>query len=305
MATAKETPSAHSFEELLQKYQKRIERIVYWHVRQHGGSMQDGEDAQGEILIKLYKNYGRLRVSELWAYVNRITANYWTDQIRRRVYADAKSCSLDAPLASSKGQRGGTISIDLPDESIRIEHDVVYDQAIALPIRRAYNKALDDMSKNYRQAHLLRVKGLSYQEIADIQHAPVGTVRSRLHRAKYLIKRELVNSGLVDSEGNIVEHRDGGLVPKRRPLTSPAPKPRPVGRPAPTPIVSQADREAAQRYAKIMVDMGTDCPACALSMIKAETTRLQQDLELAIERRRVLLDPESRQLWQVILESPD
>ena len=57
-------------------------------------------------------------------------------------------------------------------------------------------RAIDSLSDNYRQVVLLRdVDGLSYQEVSEIVNCPVGTVKSRVSRARMKLQQKLKNEG--------------------------------------------------------------------------------------------------------------
>jgi len=79
----------------------------------------------------------------------------------------------------------------LPDESMR--PDKVAEASLA---NVQIKEAIQSLPENYRQVILLRdVQGMSYQEISEIVDCPVGTVKSRVNRARLKLQQKLKNEG--------------------------------------------------------------------------------------------------------------
>ena len=81
--------------------------------------------------------------------------------------------------------------MELPDETMR--PDKVAEASLAdVQIK----EAIQSLPENYRQVILLRdVQGMSYQEISEIVDCPVGTVKSRVNRARLKLQKQLKNEG--------------------------------------------------------------------------------------------------------------
>jgi RNA polymerase sigma-70 factor (ECF subfamily) len=91
-------------------------------------------------------------------------------------------------------------------------------QALRSLLEKEITRALDELPEEFRLAVVLSdVEELSYKEIAEIMGCPIGTVMSRLHRGRRLLKRRLYEHarayGIVGPETEVGKGRDGAAAP--------------------------------------------------------------------------------------------
>ena len=167
----------HAFDLLINKYQHRIVSLVSRYVSDQADAM----DVAQEAFIKAYRAIDRFRGdSAFYTWLYRIainTAKNWLVARKRRPpatdidAADAEQYDMDSRLKEQ-----GTPENELMREEIR---KTVYDTIAALP---------DDL----RTAIMLReMEGMSYEYIAVTMDCPIGTVRSRIFRAREAIDQKL------------------------------------------------------------------------------------------------------------------
>ena len=99
----------------------------------------------------------------------------------KRIWVDADACpKVIREILFRAADRTGTPVI------------LVANQPVQAPGARAVNAAIEALSEDLRQAITLReIEGLSYEEIADVMNCPIGTVRSRIFRAREAIATRL------------------------------------------------------------------------------------------------------------------
>lgn len=152
------------------------------------GHREDAEEVAQETLMRVFQSLSQLREAErVRPWVFRIAKNVCLTKRRRSVFAPAASqeISLDSLLPSRSGEDGSKLEIGdwshLPeDEAMRSE----LRESLTLAIRR-----LPDL---YRAVFLLRdVEGLSTHEAAQILEIDENLVKTRLHRARLALRKEL------------------------------------------------------------------------------------------------------------------
>jgi RNA polymerase sigma-70 factor, ECF subfamily len=170
-----------AFEMLVVKYQRRIERLI-------GRMVRDPElvrDAAQETFIRAYRALPQFRGdSAFYTWLYRIAVNS-----AKRMLAEIRRDPLvpEAMLADP----------DEAQETSRLENALSDGETpdgllASKEIAAAVNKAIDALSDELRQAITLReIEGLSYEEIAELMNCPIGTVRSRIFRAREAIASKL------------------------------------------------------------------------------------------------------------------
>jgi RNA polymerase sigma-70 factor (ECF subfamily) len=157
------------FEELVRKYQDRVYNLCRYMLR----DPQDAQDAAQDVFLKAYKGLKNFRPeASLYTWLYRIAVNTCLDY-KRKARRDALK---NEPLPE-----------DLPwTEPFPAE---LYE---SLENTEAIQVALQKLPEKLRAAIVLReIEGLSYEEIADVLHASVGTVKSRISRAREELHRLL------------------------------------------------------------------------------------------------------------------
>ncbi len=170
-----------AFEMLVIKYQRRIERLIGRMVR----DVDLVQDIAQETFIRAYRALPGFRGdSAFYTWLYRIAVN-----TAKRALVDLQRDPLvtEASRASADDD-DETYRPDLePSDGATPESELASKEVAA-----AVNAAIDALSEDLRQAITLReIEGLSYEEIADIMACPIGTVRSRIFRAREAIALRL------------------------------------------------------------------------------------------------------------------
>jgi RNA polymerase sigma-70 factor, ECF subfamily len=170
-----------AFEMLVVKYQRRIERLISRMVR----DVDLVQDIAQETFIRVYRALPQFRgESAFYTWLYRIAVN------------TAKKMLLDMkrdPLVLEASRPGD----DENEETSRPRNELSDGETpeavlASKEIAQAVNSAIEDLSEELRQAITLReIEGLSYEEIAELMNCPIGTVRSRIFRAREAIATRL------------------------------------------------------------------------------------------------------------------
>lgn len=171
-----------AFEMLVVKYRRRIERLI-------GRMVRDVDlvpDIAQETFIRAYRALPQFRgESAFYTWLYRIAVN-----TAKKSLMDLKRDPLVTETALASRDDEG-------DETSRVENELsdgeTPDALLASKeIAQAVNAAIAALSEDLRQAITLReIEGLSYEEIADVMNCPIGTVRSRIFRAREAIAERL------------------------------------------------------------------------------------------------------------------
>lgn len=166
-----------AFELLVLKYERRIQRLIARMVR----DVDLVEDIAQETFIRAYRALPKFRGdAQFYTWLYRIAVN------------TAKKTLMDFkrdPTVVESALRGS----DNDDETYRsetepISHETPDTVLAAKQISAVVNAAMEALPEDLRQAVSLReIEGLSYEEIADVMNCPIGTVRSRIFRAREAI----------------------------------------------------------------------------------------------------------------------
>jgi RNA polymerase sigma-70 factor (ECF subfamily) len=170
-----------AFEMLVVKYQRRIERLI-------GRMVRDADlvqDIAQETFIRAYRALPQFRGdSAFYTWLYRIAVN-----TAKKALVERKR----DPLVSESS----LVSTDEGEEPSRVENELSDGETpeavlATKEIAATVNAAIDALSEDLRQAIVLReIEGLSYEEIADVMNCPIGTVRSRIFRAREAIATRL------------------------------------------------------------------------------------------------------------------
>ncbi len=160
-----------AFEALIEEYETRIYNLAYRML----GDSEDARDAAQETFLKAYSALGRFRGDASFStWIYRIARNSCLDAIRMR--KRNRTYSLDDPVDTVDGEVPRQMEGDLPAP----------DEVVLTRERQAViNGALAELSDHHRSVLLLRdIEGFSYEEIAEVLQVRLGTVKSRLYRAR-------------------------------------------------------------------------------------------------------------------------
>ncbi|MEN6371618.1 MAG: sigma-70 family RNA polymerase sigma factor [Armatimonadota bacterium] len=167
-----------AFDELVERYHKQAYNIAY----RMTGNHADAEDLIQEAFIRAFRffaQYKRELPFDSWLY--KIMSNVFIDMLRRRPKAHIRS--LDQPIATEDGET----LLEIADTA-RGPEELVMSREMDSRIQTALNSIPED----FRLAVIYAdIEGLSYEEIADAMSCSIGTVRSRLHRGRKLLRTRL------------------------------------------------------------------------------------------------------------------
>ena len=170
-----------AFDLLVLKYQHRVQRLIARYIR----DPEQVFDLAQETFIKAYRALERFRGdSAFYTWIYRIAVNTAKNQLASDARAgymvslnSGGSDESDEPMMEPEALRdGGT-----PDALAATEE-----------LRVAIDRAISDLPEDLRTALTLReMEGLSYDEIAAVMDCPIGTVRSRIFRAREAIEQSI------------------------------------------------------------------------------------------------------------------
>lgn len=166
-----------AFDLLVLRYQQRITNLVSRYVRDPGDAM----DVTQESFLKAYRALPRFRgESAFYTWLYRIAIN------------TAKNFLVVQGRRPVEGKRETLEAEDYDFRPELRENETPENLALANEIRETIMAACDDLPEDLRTAITLReAEGMSYEEIADAMSCPVGTVRSRIFRAREAIDKRL------------------------------------------------------------------------------------------------------------------
>jgi RNA polymerase sigma-70 factor, ECF subfamily len=167
-----------AFDLLVRKYQHKVVKLVTRYLR----DTADAEDVTQEAFIKAYRALPRFRGdSAFYTWLYRIAINTAKNALVAR---DRNPVNFDLDMQAieeSSSMQMRLADADTPESLLQTEE-----------IRATVNRAIDALPEDLRSAIVLReLEGLSYEEIAQAMDCPVGTVRSRIFRAREAIDRRL------------------------------------------------------------------------------------------------------------------
>ena len=170
-----------AFDLLVLKYQRKVQRLVSRFVRDSG----EVDDVVQEAFIKAYRALPTFRGdAAFYTWIYRIAINCAKNYLAspaRRIVPQSDLISEDDDDAESFERNDGLHDVATPDAEYASKQ-----------IAEAVNRAMAALPDDLRTAVTLReIEGLSYEEIAEAMDCPIGTVRSRIFRAREAIATEL------------------------------------------------------------------------------------------------------------------
>ena len=160
-----------AFNELVIKYQQKIINTSFAMLSDY----EDACDAAQEVFVKVYRSINSFRGdSSLSTWIYRITKNVCSDFLRKR--------------------RESTLSIDNDDTALQVSDDSYLPDKTTErnEVHKLLMKAISELDENSRIVLVLyEMDDLSYDEISEVLNLPIGTVKSRLKRAREKLKNIL------------------------------------------------------------------------------------------------------------------
>ncbi len=186
-ATLPNAPATVSDRREFTRLMERTQRQAYNMAYRMTGNRDDAEDLTQEAYLRAYRSfatYNRQLPFESWFF--RILSNLFIDLLRRR--PKQKPLSLDQPMGDDDGD--DNLLMQIQDDTANPERNLM-EQVMDEKLQGA----LATLPETFRTAVLLcDVEGLSYEEIAARMNSSIGTVRSRIHRGRLLL-RQAMNAG--------------------------------------------------------------------------------------------------------------
>jgi len=167
-----------AFAELVDLYSGKLYNLAFRML----GNRQEAEDVVQDTFMRVYKNLDRYDSQHKFStWIYRIATNQCIDRLRRRkaVY------SLDAGVTDGDGMDGYSM---LPSTRPTPEQQLLLSER-----QRTIATAMESLPPKYKSAMTLKyVQDLSLQEISDILHIPVSTVKTRIHRGRDYLRKKLI-----------------------------------------------------------------------------------------------------------------
>lgn len=177
-----------AFDNLIERYRNKVYSTAFRMM----GNYHDASDCTQEVFLRVYRSIGSFRGdSSFSTWIYHITVNVCKDELRKNSRHNAIT-SIDELVNTDKGE----LKRELPSDAPLPEE--LYEQ---VEVADALAVLINQLEPNYRLALLMREHDdLSYQEIADILGTSIGTVKSRISRARAALKKKIIEDGKLFSE---------------------------------------------------------------------------------------------------------
>ena len=161
-----------SWDEIVDQHSERVYRLAY----RLTGNAADAEDLTQDVFVRVFRSLSTYTPGTFEGWLHRVTTNLFLDGARRR-----QRIRFDA-LSDERAERLRSV-VAAPHEAYA---DRTFDADVEL--------ALSQLPPDFRAAVVLcDIEGLTYEEIADIMGAKLGTVRSRIHRGRAMLRTSLAH----------------------------------------------------------------------------------------------------------------
>jgi len=169
-----------AFNELVVLYQERVFRILLRML----GRRDEAEDMAQEVFVQVFKAVSTFRGdSKLSTWIYRIAVNLCKNRVKylKRRKSDAQdeyeALAEHSALTSGSGFTSGDVA--RPDQMVE-----------GMQLERVVQLCIVELEPDFREVLILRdVEDLSYDEVCEVTGLPEGTVKSRLHRARGMLKQ--------------------------------------------------------------------------------------------------------------------
>lgn len=171
--------SREAFAELMRRHQSHVERLLY-HL---APDWSDRHDLCQEVWIRAFRHLHRLQEpAKFRSWLGRIATNLFYDELRKRK-RHQQPLSLDAPIQIKDAEMEWELPSERPSPQDHMATVEFYEQL---------HQAVRDLPETFRQTIILReIQGLSYEDIAELTQVSLGTVKSRIARARARLQASL------------------------------------------------------------------------------------------------------------------
>ncbi len=165
-----------AFTELIQRYQHKVYNSTYRILGNH----EDALDMAQESFIRVYKSIGKFKGNSSFStWLFRITTNICRDELRKR----QRNLKTDS-FSQAKDQKKTLKNLEEIDNPEKI--------TMSNELNATIQKKIDQLPSKQKTVFVLReFEGLSYKEIAEVLEISIGTVKSRLSRARIVMREDL------------------------------------------------------------------------------------------------------------------
>jgi RNA polymerase sigma-70 factor (ECF subfamily) len=167
-----DTWEAPSWEDVVTQHSGRVYRLAY----RLTGNRHDAEDLTQEVFVRVFRSLSSYTPGTFEGWLYRITTNLFLDGARRKakIRFDALAEDADTRLPGRAPSPDAQVSDRLFDDDVE--------------------SALAALPPDFRAAVVLcDIEGLTYEEIADVLDLKLGTVRSRIHRGRAMLRKALAH----------------------------------------------------------------------------------------------------------------
>ena len=165
----------NAYIELVNRYKDKLINFIFNYL----GDLESSEDVVQETMIKLYQKkhyYKEIAKFSTWLYT--IAKNLANTELRKR-----KQRKTTLLSQFSKDDKTYELPSNDPEPGQEIQTDIV---------NKIIRDAVDQLSEKFKIVIVLRdIQGLSYEDISEIINVPIGTVKSRINRARLQLQVEL------------------------------------------------------------------------------------------------------------------
>jgi len=165
-----------AFEQLVARYETKVYTIAYRYV----GNYNDASDLAQDAFIRVYRSINSFRGdSSFLTWLYRVVTNVCKDELRRR--AKEKTVSIDEIVEKGKSPPAET------------GHKPLEEAVLSREWQEEVQQILNTLSDDHRTVVVMKdIQGYSYEEIAGYLECSLGTVKSRLNRARHILKDRLL-----------------------------------------------------------------------------------------------------------------
>ena len=186
-----------AFAKLLEAYEKPVYNLCL----RMTGNREDAADLTQEAFLKVWRGAAQYQFeSSFSTWLYRLTSNVCIDFLRSKKRRQTVSLTVEE-------EQDGTQELEIADPAPLPEEQVLHSET-----KREIAAAMEALEEDFRLILTLRlVENLSYEQIADAMDLKVGTVKSRLARARMKLKNILAKNGnIFSSSPSNLEERGGG-----------------------------------------------------------------------------------------------
>lgn len=173
------TPDDLTWQSIVEKHASRVYRLAY-HLT---GNQHDAEDLTQDVFVRVFNSLSQYTPGTFEGWLHRITTNLFLDKMRRKARIRFDFMADDDGAVATSASFDRVERSGQPEDAFEMGHmgaDII--------------EALADLPPEYRAAIVLSdIEGLSYEEIAVTLGIKLGTVRSRLSRARARLRESLAH----------------------------------------------------------------------------------------------------------------